>query len=162
MLQTIQGIYRNGKIELSEIPQDITESQVFVTFFKPESVGLSSHFMSFGMFSGTRPSTETDFRDTEFSSDLDSYHIEIAKYTNLDSEYMNINLDLPNLLEQELSSEAKRLNLSLADYILKVLMLRREFLEEVEDAEDLADTRTALQENDFIPLKDVKRELGIS
>jgi hypothetical protein len=40
MLQTIQGIYRNGKIELAEIPQDITESQVLVTFFKPESVNL--------------------------------------------------------------------------------------------------------------------------
>jgi hypothetical protein len=38
MLQTIQGMYRNGKVELAEIPKDITESQVFVTFFKPESV----------------------------------------------------------------------------------------------------------------------------
>lgn len=42
MLQTIQGIDRNGKIELAEIPQDIMESQVFVTFFKPESVWLVS------------------------------------------------------------------------------------------------------------------------
>ena len=75
---------------------------------------------------------------------------------------MNINLDLPNLLEQELSLEATRLNLSLADYILKVLMLRREWLEEVEDAEDLADATIALQEDGFIPLVDVKRELGIS
>jgi hypothetical protein len=32
MLQTIEGIYRNGKIELTEIPQGITESRVFVTF----------------------------------------------------------------------------------------------------------------------------------
>ncbi|MFM6070250.1 MAG: hypothetical protein ACKPCI_27785 [Dolichospermum sp.] len=32
MLQTIQGIYKNGQIELSEIPQGITESYVFVTF----------------------------------------------------------------------------------------------------------------------------------
>ena len=29
MLQTIQGIYRNGKIELAEVPQNITESQLF-------------------------------------------------------------------------------------------------------------------------------------
>ena len=34
MLQTIQGIYKNGKIELSEIPQGITESYVFVTFLQ--------------------------------------------------------------------------------------------------------------------------------
>ena len=71
MLQTIQGIYRNGKIELAEIPQDITESQVFVTFFKPESVSRTSQFMSFGMFSGSQQSTEADFRDAEFNGDVD-------------------------------------------------------------------------------------------
>ena len=71
MLKTIQGIYRNGKIELAEIPQDITESQVFVTFFKPESVSLASQFMSFGIFSGSRQSTEADFRDAEFNGDID-------------------------------------------------------------------------------------------
>ena len=75
---------------------------------------------------------------------------------------MNIKLDLPNLLEQELSLEATSLNVSLSDYILKVLMLRRDWLEEVEDAEDLADARIALLENDFIHLMNVKRELGIS
>jgi hypothetical protein len=71
MLQTIQGIYRNGKIELAEIPKDITESQVFVTFFKSESVSLASQFMSFGMFSGSQQSTEADFRDAEFNVDVD-------------------------------------------------------------------------------------------
>ncbi|MBD2175654.1 hypothetical protein H6F42_01810 [Pseudanabaena sp. FACHB-1998] len=71
MLQTIQGIYRNGKVELAEIPQDITESQVFVTFFKPESVNRASQFMSFGMFSGSQQSTEADFRDAEFNGDID-------------------------------------------------------------------------------------------
>lgn len=71
MLQTIQGIYRNGKVELAEIPKDITESQVFVTFFKPESVSRASQFMSFGMFSSSQQSTEADFRDAEFNSDCE-------------------------------------------------------------------------------------------
>jgi hypothetical protein len=75
---------------------------------------------------------------------------------------MSIKLDLPNLLEQELSLEATRLNVSLSDYILKVLMLRRDWLEDVEDAQYLADANIALQEHVFIPLTDVKRELGIS
>jgi hypothetical protein len=34
MLKTIEGIYRNGKIELAETPQGITESKVFVTFLE--------------------------------------------------------------------------------------------------------------------------------
>ncbi len=32
MLQSIEGIYRNGKIELLETPADIEEAQVIVTF----------------------------------------------------------------------------------------------------------------------------------
>jgi hypothetical protein len=34
MSKAIQGIYKNGKIELSEIPQGITESLVLVTFLE--------------------------------------------------------------------------------------------------------------------------------
>lgn len=77
---------------------------------------------------------------------------------------MNIKLDLPSPLEHELSIEASRLNVSLSDYILKVLTLRRDWLvlEEMEDAEDVADAEMALQEDGFIPLTDVKRELGLS
>ena len=77
---------------------------------------------------------------------------------------MNIKLDLPSPLEHELSIEASRLNVSLSDYILKVLTLRRDWLvlEEIEDAEDVADAEIALQEDGFIPLADVKRELGLS
>ncbi len=37
MLKTIEGIYKNGKIELNEIPQGITESPVFVTFLETKS-----------------------------------------------------------------------------------------------------------------------------
>jgi hypothetical protein len=77
---------------------------------------------------------------------------------------MNIKLDLPSPLEYELSMEASRLNVSLSDYILKVLTLRRDWLvlEEMEDAEEVVDAEIALQEDGFIPLADVKRELGIN
>ena len=77
---------------------------------------------------------------------------------------MNIKLDLPSPLEQDLSIEASSLNMSLSDYILKVLMFRQSWLvlEEMEDAEDIADAEIALQEDGFIFLVDVKRELGIS
>jgi len=32
MLNTVEGIYRNGKIELAETPMEITEARVIVTF----------------------------------------------------------------------------------------------------------------------------------
>jgi len=38
MLQSVEGIYRNGKIELLEMPANIEEAQVIVTFMPP--VGL--------------------------------------------------------------------------------------------------------------------------
>lgn len=36
MLKTVEGIYRNGQIELSELPQGVSDSaQVLVTFLDP-------------------------------------------------------------------------------------------------------------------------------
>lgn len=36
MLKTVEGIYRNGQIELSELPQGVSNSaQVLVTFLDP-------------------------------------------------------------------------------------------------------------------------------
>ncbi|MEH2045988.1 hypothetical protein [Nostoc sp.] len=34
MLRTIEGIYKNGKIELAQTPQGIIESKVLVTFLE--------------------------------------------------------------------------------------------------------------------------------
>ena len=40
-------------------------------------------------------------------------------------------------------------------------MILNQILEEMEDAEDIVDAKIALQENGFISLVDVKKELGI-
>ena len=71
MSQTIQGIYKNGKIELADIPQGITESQVLVTFLNIQSPKTNKHTMVFGMFSGIQQSTEADFKEAEFHGDAD-------------------------------------------------------------------------------------------
>jgi hypothetical protein len=36
VLRSIEGIYRNGKIELLEQPTDIEEARVIITFLPPE------------------------------------------------------------------------------------------------------------------------------
>lgn len=42
MLQSVEGIYRNGKIELLETPNNLEEARVIVTFLTDNSVDLSS------------------------------------------------------------------------------------------------------------------------
>lgn len=37
MLKSIEGIYKNGKVELAETPQDVTEAKVIVTFLPAPS-----------------------------------------------------------------------------------------------------------------------------
>jgi len=75
MLKTIQGIYRNGNIELAETPQGITESQVFVTFLTNQLVSPVHQTMSFVIFSGSTQSTEADFKDAEFKGDDDALNL---------------------------------------------------------------------------------------
>lgn len=40
MLKSIEGVYREGRIELLEIPDDVVESRVIVTFLSGGSVDL--------------------------------------------------------------------------------------------------------------------------
>lgn len=38
MLKTIAGTYLDGQVQLTELPQDISESQVLVTFLDPSKI----------------------------------------------------------------------------------------------------------------------------
>jgi hypothetical protein len=43
MFKTIEGVYHNGQIELSETPRDLRDnSRVIVTFLEPKSIDLHS------------------------------------------------------------------------------------------------------------------------
>lgn len=71
MLQAIEGVYRNGTVELAEVPTGISESRVIVTFLQAESTPQARAIMRFGMFAGLNQSTEEDFRAAEFTGDSD-------------------------------------------------------------------------------------------
>lgn len=73
MLQSIEGIYKDGKVELAELPTDISESQVIVTFLATKNRLQHPQMMTFGMFSGKNQSTEEDFRIAEFHGDKEDY-----------------------------------------------------------------------------------------
>ncbi|WP_306422223.1 hypothetical protein [Nostoc sp. CHAB 5715] len=52
MLKSVEGVYKHGKIELVELPLDVLESRVIVTFLEPETTRKQTQMMQFGMFSG--------------------------------------------------------------------------------------------------------------
>ncbi|WP_089094083.1 hypothetical protein [Nodularia sp. NIES-3585] len=69
MLQSIEGVYKQGKVELTELPSDISESRVIVTFLEPKKSFQKKQIMQFGVFSGNQQSTEADFENAEFHGD---------------------------------------------------------------------------------------------
>ncbi|MCJ8282168.1 MAG: hypothetical protein MJK14_20620 [Rivularia sp. ALOHA_DT_140] len=69
MLKSVEGIYKDGKIELSELPSDVKQSRVIVTFLESEPAEKKSKMITFGMFAGSNQSTEEDFKIAEFSGD---------------------------------------------------------------------------------------------
>ncbi|MBW4456735.1 MAG: hypothetical protein KME55_30900 [Nostoc indistinguendum CM1-VF10] len=71
MLQSIEGVYKNGNIQLSELPSDVSESHVIVTFLEPKKPQAKSQIMQLGMFSGNKQSTENDFKISEFHGDTE-------------------------------------------------------------------------------------------
>ncbi|MBF2004317.1 MAG: hypothetical protein IGS49_02260 [Chlorogloeopsis fritschii C42_A2020_084] len=71
MFQSIEGVYKHGKIELSELPSDISESRVIVTFLESKNNKPKKQIMQFGMFFGEKKSTEEDFQIAEFHGDIE-------------------------------------------------------------------------------------------
>ena len=44
MLKSVEGVYREGKVELLEVPDDVSdETQVIVTFLSPKLVDLRKY-----------------------------------------------------------------------------------------------------------------------
>lgn len=72
MLLTVEGIYRNGKVEIKEKPENIKQANVLVTFLTPDTT-VKRRLMHYGQFSGKRMSTEKDFLIAEWHGELDEY-----------------------------------------------------------------------------------------
>jgi hypothetical protein len=71
MLKSVEGVFKNGAIELSEVPSDVVESRVIVTFLEAKPVQFTPQIMYFGMFADSnQQSTEEDFKIAEFHGDF--------------------------------------------------------------------------------------------
>lgn len=72
MLTTVQGVYRDGRIELTENPSDVPEgTTVIVTFMKPGGINLKSQGIDKEQARVLRESLST------FSEDWDSPEMSI-------------------------------------------------------------------------------------
>ena len=68
MLLTIEGTFKDGKVELSETPQGLREAKVLVTFLGSAQAKPPPQMMRLGQFRGPaeKMSTEEDFRIAEW------------------------------------------------------------------------------------------------
>lgn len=72
MMNTVEGTYRNGRVELAETPQGIEEARVLVTFLDDSSRDLKSspepgkQGLRYGMYPGEGVTNEEDFRLAEY------------------------------------------------------------------------------------------------
>jgi hypothetical protein len=78
MYTSVSGIYRNGRIELKEQPQNVHEdTQVIVTFLNENEVDLRAHNID------QKQAAELRARLTPFSEDWNSPEMDI--YDNYDA-----------------------------------------------------------------------------
>lgn len=74
MLKTIEGVYRNGKIELTELPGDVpNEVRVIVTFLEPSLIDLRSRGINEAQAVELRGQLATFAEDWD-SSEMDIYN----------------------------------------------------------------------------------------
>ena len=69
-LLTVEGRYKNGKIDLSESPSGLAEARVLVTFLPEAAENLGPHLMRFGELRGSQNflSGEDDLKIAEWRS----------------------------------------------------------------------------------------------
>lgn len=66
MLTTIEGIYKNGHVELLEKPGESQEVPVLVTFLEPQSNKAAGQMLQYGKYAGSRMTNEEDFKIAEW------------------------------------------------------------------------------------------------
>jgi hypothetical protein len=74
MIKSVEGIYRNGKIELAEVPGDVRdESRVIVTFLDPVRIDLRTRGIDDAQAADLRERLRS-FAEDWNSPDMDIYN----------------------------------------------------------------------------------------
>ncbi|MDQ3829095.1 MAG: hypothetical protein M3361_07260 [Candidatus Tectomicrobia bacterium] len=84
MLRTVEGVYRNGKVELTEVPKDVCdETRVLVTSLEPQSIDLRAREIDKAQAAALRTRLAT------FSEDWDSPAVAICDDYDADKAYLH-------------------------------------------------------------------------
>ncbi len=89
MLKSIEGIYRDGKIELTEIPTDIVgEARVIVTFLNSGYINLQDRNIGEEQAADLRVRLSTFAEDWD-NPEMDNYNDYDAAYSVIASEFVS-------------------------------------------------------------------------
>ncbi|MGI8552710.1 MAG: hypothetical protein ACR2PL_18270 [Dehalococcoidia bacterium] len=62
----VPGVYKQGKVELLELPQGIREGRVRVMLIEDEAPKPEPHYLEFGKYRGDKDTTLEDFKEAEW------------------------------------------------------------------------------------------------
>lgn len=71
MLLTIEGVYSDRKVELTETPTGVEYTKVLVIFLPQAKPSRSARYLSYGQFAGENMSTEEDFVTAEWCGEME-------------------------------------------------------------------------------------------
>lgn len=66
MLTTVEGVYKNGRVELLEQPEGIEEARLLVTFLASKPEDAPEPMLRYGQFAGSRVTDDEDFKIAEW------------------------------------------------------------------------------------------------
>jgi len=70
MLLTVEGVYKDGRVDVAEKPVGIKQAKVLVTFLTTETMP-AHRLIAYGQFIGKRMSSEEDFLIAEWHGEAD-------------------------------------------------------------------------------------------
>jgi len=66
VLETVEGVYRNGWIELKERPAGVKQARVLITFLPNEQPEPEGQILQYGKYGGVPVLNDEDFRMAEW------------------------------------------------------------------------------------------------
>ena len=66
MMTTVEGVYKNGQVELLEKPVGVQESRIIVTFLEPKREEPQPQMLQYGKYAGPITTSEEDFKIAEW------------------------------------------------------------------------------------------------